>query len=67
MSFPARYGARCAADCIEDFIYPGDLIEYVEGQIVHEGCTPAVVVDRAPRPVCPDCFTEITPAGTCGC
>ncbi|WP_295851255.1 hypothetical protein [uncultured Microbacterium sp.] len=66
MTFTAKYSGRCAADC-GDPIAPGDAVEYVDDQLVHEGCLPAPVVERAPRPVCPECFTETAVNGACSC
>lgn len=64
--FTARYPGRCHADC-GDTIEPGDDVVYVDDQLVHDGCTPAAEVERAPRPVCLDCFTEIALNGACSC
>lgn len=48
------------------FIKPGEqTIDTVDG-LSHYDCW-AVADDPAPRPVCPSCFLEITPAGSCGC
>lgn len=66
MTFTARYAGRCAADCGEQ-ITPGDEVEFVDDQLVHDGCTPTPHVERAPRPVCTDCFTEIALNGACSC
>ncbi|MEX8058595.1 hypothetical protein [Microbacterium sp. 16-032] len=66
MTFTARYAGRCAADCGEQ-IAPGDEVEFVDDQLVHDGCTPTPQAERAPRPVCPDCFTEIALNGACSC
>ncbi|MAM53562.1 hypothetical protein [Microbacterium sp. UBA3394] len=67
MTFPARYPGRCAAADCDDAIDPGDIVEYVDEQLVHEGCRPAPTVERAPRPVCPECFTETALNGACAC
>jgi len=64
--FLAKYAGRCAADCDQP-IDPGDIVEFVDDQLVHEGCVPAPVVERAPRPICPTCFIEIALNGTCAC
>lgn len=66
MTFNARYSGRCAADCGEQ-ITPGDEVEFVDGQLVHEGCTPTPQVERDPRPVCLECFTESALNGACAC
>lgn len=66
MSFTARYGGKCAADC-DRRIAPGDVVEYVDDELVHEGCVPAPIVERAPRPTCPECFTETALNGACAC
>lgn len=66
MSFTARFGGRCAAECGER-IKPGDVVEYVDDQLVHEGCVPAPVMERPAREQCPDCFTERSVTGACMC
>lgn len=66
MSFPARFPGKCAAECGER-IEPGDVVEYVDDQLVHEGCVPAPAVERAPREQCPGCFTEKAVNGACAC
>jgi len=66
MSFPARYGGKCAADC-DRRIFAGDEVEYVDDQLVHVGCVPAPDVEKEPRPVCPTCFQEIALSGECAC
>lgn len=65
MTFLAKYSGTCAgAGCDQD-IDPGDIVEYVEEQLVHEGCLPPAEVK--PRPVCKECFTEIALNGSCAC
>lgn len=66
MTFTAKYSGRCAADC-GDPIDPGDAVEYVDGQLVHDGCNPPAEVEREARPVCSHCFTEIALNGACSC
>lgn len=67
MRFEARYRGACAGDCGET-IKPGDVVAYVDDQLVHEGCEPAPApVERAPRPLCPECFTETALNGACAC
>jgi hypothetical protein len=66
MSFHARYDGVCAAHC-DQRIHPGDEVAYVEGQLVHVGCEPAADDEPAPRPVCPNCFTETALNGACSC
>jgi hypothetical protein len=64
-TFLAKYNTACpGAGCDED-IEVGDIVEWIEGQVVHEGCLPPAEVK--PRPVCGECFMEITPSGACGC
>lgn len=67
MAFTARYEGRCAAPDCRDRIERGDAVEYVDEQLVHEGCVPAPMVERAPRPVCGECFTEVALNGACSC
>lgn len=66
MTFVAKYSGRCAAEC-GDPIAPGAAVAYIDGALVHDGCIPADEVERAPRPTCPDCFTEIALNGACSC
>lgn len=66
MTFSARFPGRCAAECGEP-VQPGDVVEYVDDQLVHEGCVPAPLVERAPRRQCPECFTEVAVNGACAC
>lgn len=66
MTFTAKYSGRCAGDC-GDSIVPGDAVRYVDGDLVHDDCTPTVEVEREVRPVCPNCFTEIALNGACSC
>jgi len=66
MRFTAKYPDRCAANCGER-IEPGDTVEYVDDDLVHEGCVPESEIEREVRPVCPDCFTEIALNGACSC
>lgn len=62
--FPARYNGACAVECGHR-IHEGDMVQYVEDQLVHVGCVPAD--EPEPRPVCPTCFLEIPLNGACGC
>lgn len=64
--FPARYDGACAADC-GNRIHPRDMIQFVEGQLVHVGCIPEEQPEPEPRPVCPTCFLEIPLNGACQC
>lgn len=68
MTFTAKYSGRCAADCGHP-ITPGDTVEYVDGELVHDGCTPAAAaeVEREAHPVCPLCWTEEAVNGACAC
>lgn len=66
MAFVAKFPGRCAADCDQP-IDAGDVVEYVDDQLVHEGCVPTPEVERAPRPICGECFTEIAMNGACAC
>lgn len=67
MTFTARYDGTCAAEC-GDRIHPGDHVRYVDDQLVHFGCFPKDdEPERAPRPTCPNCFTEIALNGVCSC
>ena len=65
MTFLARFNSPCADRTCEHPIDRGDIVEYVDDQLVHEGCRPAP--DRGPRPVCGDCFMEVALNGACGC
>ncbi len=62
--FPARYDGTCAVEC-GSRIHPGDMVQYVEDQLVHNGCVPAD--EPEPRPVCGECFMEQAVNGACGC
>lgn len=64
--FRARYDGTCAADC-PNRIHPGDMVQYVDGQLVHVGCIPDERPEPEPRPVCPACFTETALNGTWSC
>ena len=66
MPFRARYNGTCAADC-DHRIHEGDMVQYVDGQLVHHGCLPAAAPEPEPRPVCPSCFMEIALNGACSC
>jgi len=62
----ARYDGTCAADC--GFrIHPGDMVQRVDGQLVHHGCIPEEQPEPEPRPVCPTCHMEIALNGACSC
>lgn len=37
--FPARFDGVCAAECGER-IHPGDMVRYVDDELVHDTCTP---------------------------
>jgi hypothetical protein len=63
MTFLARLNSPCAG--CDDPIDPGDIVEYFEDELVHEGCRPQPA--PAPRPVCPICFMEIALNGACSC
>jgi hypothetical protein len=62
--FPARYDGGCAAECGHR-VHPGDMVQFVEGQLVHVGCIPDE--EPEPRPVCPVCWLEQSVNGSCGC
>lgn len=62
--FAARYNGTCAVECGHR-IHEGDMVQYVEGQLVHVGCVPDE--EPEPRPVCPNCFMEIAKNGACQC
>ena len=64
--FRARFDGVCAAECPER-LHPGDMVQYVDGQLVHHGCLPAAAPEPEPRPVCPSCFMEIALNGACSC
>jgi hypothetical protein len=44
--FTASYGGRCAADC-GDPIRPGDTVEYLGDELMHEDCADDGPSDRA--------------------
>lgn len=56
MSFEAKYGGRCGADCGES-IKPGQQVRYSDDVLVHEDCDAAIAVER-PAVICPDCFMQ---------
>lgn len=64
-TFLAKYDGRCAGAGCDQPIDIGDIVEYVEEQLVHEGCLPPAEVK--PAPVCASCFMEIAKNGSCGC
>lgn len=65
--FTARYAGHCAdGDCGEP-IRGGDSVQFIDGELVHEGCIPGRATDTTPRPVCGECFTEIALNGACAC
>ncbi len=67
MTFTARYDGVCAANC-DMRIHPGDHVRYEGDQLVHVGCfLPEDEPEPAPRPTCPNCFTEIALNGACSC
>lgn len=63
--FTARYNGACAAECGHR-IHEGDMVQYVDGQLVHVGCIPDEQ-GLSPRPVCPNCHTTIALNGACLC
>jgi hypothetical protein len=65
MPFIARYPGKCAG-CGEG-ISPGRVVEYVDDELVHDGCVPTPERPERPRPVCPECFTETALNGACSC
>ncbi len=66
MTFEAKYHGRCGV--CDERIDPGDPCAYAEDVIVHGDCEQAAArAERRKRPVCEKCWTEVTPAGTCGC
>ena len=62
--FTARFDSRCRA-CAER-IHEGDQVTYRDDQLVHADCDTAAPAERQPRPMCPDCFTELPATGVCG-
>lgn len=64
--FPARYDGACAADG-GNRIHPRDMVQFVEGHLVHVGCIPDEQPEPYPWPVCPTCFLEIPLNGACSC
>lgn len=59
MSFRAKFeGGFCPADC-GSRIHEGDMVEYVDDELVHAECTPQrdPLELRLREVVCPDCFT----------
>lgn len=64
-TFLARYDGPCADPSCEFPIESGYIVEFVDDQLVHEGCRPPV--ERAPRPICGECFQEVALNGKCGC
>ena len=65
MTSLARFNGSCAGAGCDAPIDPGDIVEYTDDQLVHEGCHPAP--ERPPRPVCSVCFMEIALNGACSC
>lgn len=65
MTFKAKYDGRCA-ECHET-IYRGDLLEHVDGQVIHTDCTPDETKPEVARPTCPKCWLVIAANGECGC
>lgn len=65
MTFLAKYASVCPGQGCEDPIDIGDIVEWVEGHVVHEGCMPPPEVK--PRPVCTDCWMEVALNGSCSC
>lgn len=65
MTFLARYNDSCAGAGCDEPIERGDIVEYVDDHLVHEGCLPPA--EAQPRPVCSECFCEIAPSGACSC
>lgn len=63
-TFPARHPGRCGA--CEERIREGNLVRYAENVLVHDDCDAAALVEATPRPVCPDCRTELPLTGVCG-
>lgn len=64
MSFEARYHGICS-ECYEH-ISPGDAVEFRKVDLLCHVHCPTPVLELK-REVCPSCFQEKTPAGTCGC
>lgn len=65
--FRARYdGGPCAAEC-GTRIHFNDMVQYVDGQLVHHGCIPAEQPEPKLRPVCDTCRVEIALNGACSC
>lgn len=57
--FEARYHTTCAG--CEEKISPGDLVKFVDDEVVHEDCEPRE--ERPAKPPCPACF--MVHAGEC--
>lgn len=65
MTFLAKYNDECAGAGCDQPIDAGDIVEYIDDQLVHEGCLPPA--ESKPRPVCAECFCEIALNGACSC
>lgn len=63
-TFEARYNGRCGA--CDERIREGDTVRFDGDDLVHADCATSAPREQAPRPVCPECFTEIPVAGVCG-
>lgn len=68
MSFTAKYSARCASGICDRRIEPGDQVVYVDQELFHDECAlDAQIPTPATRPVCTECFTEVSVSGVCSC
>ena len=63
----AKYSGPCADPACEFDIEPGEIVEWVDDRLVHQGCVPTLLVERRARPVCSACFQEVALNGKCGC
>lgn len=61
MGFEAKYGGGCAG-CPERIV-PGQLVTFVDDELVHVGCEEGVPPERPAPEVCTECWLE----KPCGC
>jgi hypothetical protein len=55
-AFKAKYAGRCAA--VGDTILPGDLVVYVDDDLVHLDCEEQGLTERPSAVVCTTCWIE---------
>lgn len=68
MTFIAKYGGVCASSVCDRRVTPGDAVVFVDQELFHDECaTDTVLPEPVKRRVCPECFTEVSVAGTCSC